>query len=161
MRIAEQAVVSFHYTLKDQDGRVLDQSDSDRPLVYIHGVGNIIPGLEEALEGKNAGDKLNVVVAPEDGYGVRDEALVQVLPRAAFEGISELRVGQQFHADSGHGPMVISVTHIDGDNITVDGNHELAGVQLHFDVEVVQVREASAEEMDHGHVHDEHCSHSH
>ncbi len=161
MQIAADAVVSIHYHLRNQAGETLDKSDADRPLTYIQGMGNIIPGLEDALEGKAAGAKLNVVVAPEDGYGPRDESLIQVVPRAAFGDVADLHIGQQFHADTQHGPMVIQVTKIDGDNVTVDGNHELAGVELHFDVEVVAVREATEEELEHGHVHDGHCGHGH
>lgn len=161
MQIAADAVVSIHYHLRNSAGETLDKSDGDRPLVYIHGAGNIIPGLEEALEGKTVGAKLNVVVAPADGYGERVEALIQVVPRDAFGGTEDLHLGQQFHADTQHGPMVIQITKIEGDQITVDGNHELAGVELHFDVEVVGVREATEEELDHGHVHDGHCGGHH
>lgn len=161
MQIAADAVVSIHYHLRNQAGETLDKSDADRPLVYIHGAGNIIPGLEEALEGETVGVKMNVVVAPADGYGVRDDALIQVVPRSAFDGAEELHLGQQFHADTQHGPMVIQITKIEGDQVTVDGNHELAGVELHFDVEVVAVRAASEEELEHGHVHDGHCGSHH
>lgn len=161
MQIAADAVVSIHYHLRNQAGETLDKSDADRPLVYIHGAGNIIPGLEEALEGETVGVKMNVVVAPGDGYGERDDALIQVVPRSAFDGAEELHLGQQFHADTQHGPMVIQITKIEGDQVTVDGNHELAGVELHFDVEVVAVRAASEEELAHGHVHDGHCGSHH
>lgn len=153
MQVAESRVVTIHYTLTNGSGEVLDSSRDAEPLAYLHGSGNIIKGLEKALEGKQAGDKLQVTVAPEDGYGVRDERLVQQVPKRAFQGVRDLKPGMQFQAQGSHGPVQVTVTGVAGDMVTVDGNHALAGETLTFDVEVVEVRAATGEEMSHGHVH--------
>ncbi|HEX9627700.1 MAG TPA: peptidylprolyl isomerase [Acidiferrobacterales bacterium] len=153
MQIAANCVAYIHYTLTDESGSVLDSSASGEPLAYLHGAGNIIPGLEKALEGKQAGDKLDVKVAPQDGYGVRDEALVQQVPRRAFQGVRDIQPGMQFHTNTGHGATQVTVKQVQGDMVTIDGNHALAGVTLSFAVEVAKVREATAEELMHGHVH--------
>jgi FKBP-type peptidyl-prolyl cis-trans isomerase SlyD len=153
MVVAQNKVVQIHYTLTNEAGAVLDSSSGGEPLAYIHGIGNLIPGLEKALEGKGAGEKLNVKVSAEEGYGVRDPALVQDVPRRAFRGIDDIRVGMQFQADSNQGPRMVTVTRIVGDMVTVDGNHPLAGEDLTFAVEIAEVRDASEEELAHGHVH--------
>ena len=153
MQIAVNCVAYIHYTLKDDKGAVIDSSSGGEPLAYLHGAGNIVAGLEKALEGKQAGEKLSVKVAPSEGYGLRDEALVQQVPRRSFQGVRDLKAGMQFHAQTAQGPVAVTVTKVQGDMITVDGNHALAGVTLHFDVEVTKVREATAEELMHGHVH--------
>jgi FKBP-type peptidyl-prolyl cis-trans isomerase SlyD len=153
MNVGSNTVVHIHYTLKNDAGDVLDSSSGSEPLVYLHGNGNIIPGLEKALVGKQAGDKLSVKIAPEDGYGERDSSLVQDVPRSAFAGIPGVEVGMQFQADSNHGPRAVVVTQVAGDTITVDGNHPLAGQNLNFDVEITEVRKATHEELEHGHVH--------
>lgn len=153
MQIAANMVVSIDYTLTDNQGEVIDSSEGRGPLAYLHGQNNIIPGLERALEGKAQGDSLQVNVAPEDGYGERNDELTQEVPRQMFEGADEISVGMQFQTMTEHGPQVVTVTAIDEENITVDGNHPLAGEELNFDVTVVEIREATAEELDHGHVH--------
>jgi FKBP-type peptidyl-prolyl cis-trans isomerase SlyD len=153
MNVAPNTVVLIHYTLKNDAGEVLDSSDGSEPLAYIHGSGNIIPGLEKALEGKQAGDKLSVKIVPEEGYGARDVSLVQDVPRSAFADIPRVEVGMQFQADSNHGPRTVVVTQVAGDTITVDGNHPLAGQNLNFDVEITEVRKPTHEELEHGHVH--------
>lgn len=153
MNIADRCAVSFHYTLTDDAGTVLDSSRDSEPLVYLHGAGNIVPGLEQAMAGRKPGDAFKVDVAPEQGYGTRVDALVQQMPRSAFAGMPEPEVGMQFQAESNMGPVMVTVVAVDADNVTLDGNHALAGVTLHFDVEVVSVREATTEEIDHGHVH--------
>lgn len=153
MQIAESRVVVMHYTLTSSKGEVLDSSQGREPLAYLHGAGNIIPGLERALEGKQAGDKLKVSIEPKDGYGERDPGLVQQMPRRMFKGINNLQVGQQLHAQGPNGPRAITVVAMAGDMVTVDGNHALAGETLNFDVEITEVRAATAEEMSHGHVH--------
>ena len=153
MQIAKHKVVTIDYTLTDDSGTVIDSSQGREPLAYIQGMNNIIPGLEAALEGKAAGDQLQVSIPPEDGYGERNDSLRQEVPRDRFDGAEGLEVGMQFHAQTEGGPLVVTVTGIDGDTVTVDGNHPLAGMTLNFDVKVVGVREPSAEEMDHGHVH--------
>jgi len=153
MQIAEHCVASFHYTLTNDAGEVLDSSREREPLAYLHGSGNIVPGLEKALTGKAVGDKLKVDVTPEEGYGARVPALVQQVPRSAFNGVERIEPGMQFQAESNMGPVTVVITEVKGDEVTVDGNHPLAGETLHFDVEITEVREASAEETQHGHVH--------
>ena len=149
MQIGKEKVVSIHYTLKDNAGTVIDSSIGQQPLLYIQGIGNLIPGMEEGLEGKQKGDKLEIKVSPEKGYGVRSDQMIQKVPRSAF-GDQDVKVGMQFQA--GHG-QVVTVTHIGLDSITVDGNHPLAGVELNFSVEVMDIRNATADELAHGHVH--------
>ncbi|MGH8540537.1 MAG: FKBP-type peptidyl-prolyl cis-trans isomerase [Stenotrophobium sp.] len=153
MEIASQRVARIHYTLTNDKGEVIDSSSGGEPLAYLHGGGNIISGLEKALEGKKAGDKLQVKVSPEQGYGLRDEALVQQVPRRAFQGVREIKPGMSFHAEGPRGPTSVTVMKVAGDMVTIDGNHALAGETLNFDVEVAEVRAATAEEMQHGHVH--------
>lgn len=152
MKIERHKVASIHYTLRDGSGNILDSSEGKAPLHYIQGIGNLIPGMEEGLEGKVKGDKLDIKVSPEKGYGVHQEQLVQQVPKSAFGG-QEVEVGMQFNADGNQGTMVVTVTSVQADTVTVDGNHPLAGVELHFAVEVVDVREATADEISHGHVH--------
>lgn len=155
MQIGKDKVVSIDYTLTDNQGQVIDTSNGRPPLEYLQGHNNIIPGLEQALEGKNAGDEVQVSLTPEQGYGQRDQKLVQVVPRNMFRGVEQLQPGMQFQAKgqgAGQG-AVVTVTSIEGDNVTIDANHPLAGETLNFDVKVVDVRDASAEELQHGHVH--------
>lgn len=153
MRIAKNTVVSIDYTLTDDDGQVLDSSEGRAPLSYLHGTGNIIAGLERELDGKQTGDHLQVAVAPEDAYGIRDESLMQNVPREHFDEVEDLDLGMQFRVDSSAGPMVITVVSIEDDSVTVDGNHPLAGVNLNFEVTVRDVRQATDEEIDHQHAH--------
>lgn len=153
MQVADNMAVSIHYTLTNDKGEVLDSSIGDEALVYLHGEGNIISGLEKALDGKTVGDKFNVRLAAADAYGELMEDRVQVISRAMFEGVDELEVGMQFQDDVSDGPGIVTITNIDADNITIDGNHPLAGEPLTFDVEVVAIRAATEEELDHGHVH--------
>lgn len=153
MQIADRCVASFHYTLTNDAGAVLDSSRERGPLAYLHGAGNIVPGLEKALTGKKTGDKLTVDVVPEEGYGARIPDLVQEVPRSAFNGVQKIEPGMQFQAESNMGPITVTVTAVGDDKVTVDGNHPLAGETLHFDVEITEVREASDEETQHGHVH--------
>jgi FKBP-type peptidyl-prolyl cis-trans isomerase SlyD len=153
MQISDSKVVTLNYTLKDDDGNLIDQSQ-DGQFAYLHGAQNIIPGLENALTDKAKGDKVNVRIEPKDGYGERNENMIQNVDRAMFDVEEELQVGQQFNAQSPDGQMLtVTITQVEGDEVTVDGNHPLAGVHLNFDVEVMDVRDASAEEVDHGHVH--------
>ena len=153
MQIAKNSVVSFNYTLTDKAGEVIDASEKGQPLAYIHGIGFMIPGLEKEMEGKRAGDAFQVSVAPEDAYGKHNPDLVKVVDRALFGDVESLQVGMQFQAETDEGVEVVTVTGIKGDEVTVDGNHPLADVTLNFDVEIVNVREATPEELDHGHVH--------
>ena len=149
MQITKNKVASIDYTLRDGDGNILDTSSGREPLTYLQGAGNLIMGMEEGLEGKAKGDKFKLKIAPEKGYGVKDANMVQKVPRAAF-GNQKIEKGMQFQTNQG---QVVTVTETGLESITVDGNHPLAGVELHFDVEVIDVRDASAEEVQHGHVH--------
>jgi FKBP-type peptidyl-prolyl cis-trans isomerase SlyD len=149
MRIADRTVATFHYTLTNDAGDVVDTSDGRQPLPYLHGAGNIVPGLEKEMTDKQAGDKFNVTVNPEEGYGMHNPMMVQQVPREAFAGVEQLEVGMQFEAQTGQGPLAVVIT----DMVTVDGNHPLAGQNLNFAIEVVEVREATVEECLHGHVH--------
>ncbi len=152
--IKEHSVVTMHYELKNAEGEVLDSSKGQDPLVYLHGAGNIIVGLEEQLLGKNVGDNITAIVAPEKGYGMPVDALIQTVPREAFgDEIEKVEVGMRFQAETEQGPVPVVVTAMDESTVTVDGNHPLAGQQLHFEVSIAEIREASQEEIDHGHVH--------
>ena len=153
MEVSADSVVLIHYTLKDDSGTVLDSSSGGNPLAYIQGHGNLVPGLEKALEGKSGGNTVAVTLSPAEGYGNRNEALVQRVPKRALQGSGEIRKGMQFQARTDEGMRLFTVIAIVGDMITLDGNHPLADKTLHFDVEVVSVREATAEELEHGHVH--------
>jgi FKBP-type peptidyl-prolyl cis-trans isomerase SlyD len=153
VEITADRVVTIHYTLKDDAGAVVDSSAGGEPLAYIQGHGNLVAGLEKALEGKADGNKLTVVVAPAEGYGVRDEALIQRVPKRALQGAGDLKKGMQFQARTEDGMRLFTVTAVIGDMVTLDGNHPLANQTLHFDVEIVGVREATSEELEHGHVH--------
>lgn len=152
MEISKHKVVTMDYTLTDEQGNTIDTSDGREPLAYIHGVGGIIPGLEAALEGRSPGEQLQVKIAPEDGYGDRDETLLQVVPRDRFD-VEDVNVGMQFHAQAEDGVSVVTVVAVSDAEVTVDANHPLAGVTLNFDVEVKDVRDATEEELSHGHVH--------
>lgn len=151
--IANDTVVSFNYTLTNEQGEVLDKSNGE-PLAYLHGHHNIIPGLENALVGKTVGDKLTVTVEPKDGYGEYLAEAVQEVPRANFQGVDNIAVGMQFQTQTEDGHvMLVTVKDVNDDVVIVDGNHPLAGVTLTFDVEIVEVREATADEIAHGHAH--------
>ena len=154
MKVAENAVVVIDYTLTDNDGEVIDSSEGAGPLAYLHGMGNIITGLEEALLDKKAGDEVKASIEPANGYGERHEGLMQAVSKDMFEGI-EVEVGMQFQSETDDGPVMVTVVAIGEEMITVDGNHPLAGVHLNFDVKIIEVREASEEELEHGHVHGE------
>ena len=153
MQIADDRVVLIHYTLTNDAGETLDSSAGSEPLAYLHGRGNLIQGLESKLTGRVAGDKLDVRVAPGDGYGHVDPALTQTVPRSAFPDDADLRVGMRFQTQTARGPQVVVVTHVSDESVSVDGNHPLAGQHLNFAVEITEVREASDEELAHGHVH--------
>ena len=154
MTIKENSAVSFHYTLTDDDGQTLDSSAGKDPLAYLHGAGNIIPGLESALAGKKIGDAMVVAVTAAEGYGEIQQELIQEVPRDAFQGVDSIEVGMQFEAQTGQGGSVpVTVTTVTDDAVTVDGNHPLAGKNLNFDVAIEDVRDATEEELEHGHVH--------
>lgn len=160
MLIADKSVVSMHYKLTDENGKVLDSSEGSKPLTYLHGAGHIVPGLEKALAGKSEGDSLKVRVEPKDGYGEVMPDGIKTIERAAFEGVDSVEVGMAFEAKSPDGASHhIVVTKVDGNAVTVDMNHPLAGVVLNFDIQIVGVREATKEELDHGHSHEPGHSH--
>lgn len=152
--IDDNLVVSMHYTLTDDDGNTIDSSEGAEPLSYLHGAGNIIPGLEQALAGKTQGDALKVDVEAAQAYGEIKPEMIQVVPREAFEGVESIEVDMAFEAQSPEGDVQrIVVRQVEGDEVTVDANHPLAGMDLHFDVQILTIRDATAEEMSHGHVH--------
>jgi FKBP-type peptidyl-prolyl cis-trans isomerase SlyD len=153
MQIAERTVASFNYTLTNDAGEVIDTSEGRAPLAYLHGAGNIVPGLEKEMTGRSPGDRFDVVVTPEEGYGTPNPMLIQTVPREAFQGVDTIEVGMAFQAQTPQGPLSVVVSKVDADNVTVDGNHPLAGQTLHFAIEVTDVRDASLEELAHGHVH--------
>ncbi|MGL5290744.1 MAG: peptidylprolyl isomerase [Vibrionaceae bacterium] len=156
MAITKDMVVSLAYQVKDQDGALVDESSAHAPLQYLHGYNNLIVGLENALEGKKAGESFSITVEPELAYGPYLDGLVQRVPAEVFQGADELEVGMRFIADTDQGHLPVEITAIEGDEVVVDGNHMLAGQTLSFDVTVVDVREATAEELAHGHVHQAH-----
>ena len=153
MVIAQHTVVSINYTLKDSDGKVLDTSEGREPLVYLHGVGALIPGLEKELEGKSAGDDVNAVIPPEEAYGKRRDDLLKMVSKDGFQGDEEMQVGMQVQLQTEHGPAIAVIAKIDGNDVTLDLNHPLADMTLNFAVNIVEVREATEEEIAHGHVH--------
>ncbi|HOX33375.1 MAG TPA: peptidylprolyl isomerase [Spirochaetales bacterium] len=153
MVIEKNRVVTIDYKLQDTEGEVLDSSEGAEPLVYLHGNDNIIAGLEKHLLGKKAGDDVDCLVPAVEAYGERDNALVFTVPKSEFGPEAELEIGAQFEAHGEGGAQIVTVVAIDGDEVTIDANHPLAGEDLHFTVKVVDVREATAEELEHGHVH--------
>jgi FKBP-type peptidyl-prolyl cis-trans isomerase SlyD len=155
MKVQKDAVVTIDYTLKNDDGEVLDSSKENGELSYLHGHQGIVEGLEEALEGKTEGEKVETTLDPEKAYGERDERLLFDVGRDRMPDDADLEVGMQFLAQGQDGSQrPVTVAAIGDDNVTLDGNHPLAGERLHFDVTINGVREASDEEIDHGHVHD-------
>lgn len=155
MEAAKNRVVTINYTLKDNDDQVIDSSEDREPLSYIHGIGQLIPGLEQALEGKEPGSEVSVSLNPEEGYGERDESMVLDVPREQFEGTDQVEPGMQFQAQTEDGMRILTVLESGDQEVTVDANHPLAGVTLNFEVEVVDVRDADQEEVEHGHIHGE------
>lgn len=153
MQVAKHKVVTIDYTLTDGKGAVIGTSQGGEPFSYIHGTGSIIPGLEHALEGKSPGDTVAVSIPPEEAYGERDESLMVVIPRDRFEAAGGVEVGMQFETVAETGRRVVTVVKVEGDEVTVDANHPLAGATLNFDVTVVDVRDATSVELSHGHVH--------
>ena len=153
MQIARNSVVTMSYRLTDDTGALLDASEEGEPLAYIHGTESLIPGLEQALEGHRSGDALTVHLSPEQAYGERDEDLIHDVPRDQLPAEAEIEVGLQLHAESDDGVHILTVIGVNGDLVRLDANHPLAGKALHFDVQVVSVRAATAEELAHGHAH--------
>ncbi len=161
MSLTKNQVASVAYTLTNSEGQVIDQATKESPMMFIHGVGGMIPGFEKELEGKNIGDSFSIVVEPADAYGERNDALTQDVSREMFAGVpdEQLVTGAQFQAQTDAGVEIITIAGVEGDTIKIDANHPLAGVTLHFDVEMLDIREATEEELAHGHVHA--AGHSH
>ena len=162
MNISENKAVKLHYAVSDSEGTLIDSSYDHEALYIIQGTGYLIPGLETALEGKTTGDKFEVEVAADQAYGERHDGFVQTVPKEVFQGIDDIDVGTQLRAQTDEGEQTVIVIDVTDDEITVDGNHPLAGLDLHFDVEILEVRDATEEELAHGHIHGEGgCGHEH
>lgn len=159
MQITNNTAVTIHYTLTNDIGEEIDSTRGSDPLVYLHGNGSIIKGLEKALTNKNIGDKFNVRIAAPEAYGEFSEDMIQVISKEMFDGVDNLEVGMQFNAAVNSGTSIITITKIDGDDVTIDGNHPLAGQALNFDIEIVDVRLATKDEISHGHIHGAGCHH--
>jgi len=153
MKIAKDTVVTIEYTLTDDDGEVIDSSVGNDPLSYVHGIGSVVPGLEAALEGKSTGEAVTVAIAPGEGYGEHDASLVHIAERGQFPGVADIEVGMRFRAGSEDESTVVTVVAVEGDRVTLDANHPLAGVTLNFDVKILGVRQATENEIAHGHPH--------
>ena len=150
MQVAKDRVVSIDYTLKDTDGTLLDSSEGRGPLAYLHGAGNIIPGLEQALEGQDNGASVEVTIEPSNAYGERDDNLIQDVPKQMFDSVDKVEPGMQFQAQTPNGAQLITVREVGDETVKVDANHPLAGVTLNFDVKVVDIRDATSEEVENG-----------
>lgn len=160
LMIGKNNVVSIHYTLKDGAGDVLDSSDGKQPMQYLHGANNLIPGLENELQGKSSGAKFETTIPPEQAYGERNEEFVQTIKKDVFQGVESVEPGMTFVAKGeGDAERQVRVTEVEGEDVTIDANHPMAGMTLHFDVEVLGVREGTEQELEHGHVHPEGADH--
>lgn len=153
MNIQKDCVVSIDYTLSDNEGTVIDTSLEREPLSYLHGAGGLLPGMEKALNGRIEGEKIKTTLIPEEGYGVRDEALLHRVPATELTHIEDLQEGSQIQAESESGNQIFTVILVEDGEVTLDGNHPLAGITLNFEIDVKSVRAASAEELEHGHAH--------
>ncbi len=153
MAIKKDDVVEIEYTLKDNSGKVIDTSVGREPLPYLHGHKNIVPGLEKELDGKSEGDEFTVTVSPSEGYGERNDSLVRAFPKEELSNVPNLEIGIQLQADTPQGPQILTVVAMNEKEVTLDANHPLAGVTLNFDIRIMKIREASKEELEHGHVH--------
>lgn len=161
MKVAKNTVVSITYTLKDSEGNLIDSADASDPLAYLHGVGNLIPGMEKALDDRDNGESFQVVIPPEEGYGMFDEELIWELEKDQFAELGEVEEGLQFVLETEDDQVLVTVVDIKDDVVIVDGNHELADETLYFDITVVDVREATPEELEHGHAHGPGSAHDH
>ena len=154
LMIGKHSVVSIHYTLRDAEGEVMDSSEGKEPLAYLHGENNLIPGLENELQGKTAGAKFETVIEPGDAYGEISDEFIQTISKDMFQGVDAIEAGMTFMAQGeGDQQRQVRVVEVEGDDVTIDANHPMAGKTLHFDVEVIEVREATSQEVEHGHVH--------
>ena len=150
MQISKNKVATFDFTVTNESGQTLDSSKESGPFSYIHGIGYLVPGLESAMEGKSAGDRFLVTVLPEQGYGEWDESILHIIPRSVFDEVEDLEVGQHVQIEFENNTRIAVVTKIEEDHVTLDGNHPLAGMTLNFDIDVVDVRDATKEELEHG-----------
>lgn len=154
MQIQGKCVVSIAYILTNDEGQTLDASTDDQPMVYLHDSNSLIPGLEKELNGKTSGDQFKASIQPEDAYGPVNPEMVQQVPKEAFEGVDDIQAGMQFEAQGPEGQMqIVTIEEVGEEGVTINGNHPLAGQVLHFDVTIKEIREATAEEIEHGHVH--------
>jgi FKBP-type peptidyl-prolyl cis-trans isomerase SlyD len=153
MQVTKDTVVSFHYDLSDQEGQQLESNRDADPIAYLHGAGNIIPGLEQAMEGKTEGDSLEVTVSPDQAYGERQDNLIQRLPLKHFKKMGKLKPGMRLQVPTDNGPRVVVVIKVGRFMVDVDANHPMAGMTLTFKVDITEVREATNEEKNHGHAH--------
>ena len=161
MKISKNTVVTANYVIRDGEGEVIDESAENGPMEYLHGGEGILEGLEKVLNGKKAGDIVKVTLSAEEAYGEFDEDLVEEVSKEMFSEMDDLEVGLVFHAETEDGEVEYEVVSIEGDIVTIDGNHPLAGEELHFEIEVTNVRKATAEELEHGHAHGDGCGHGH
>jgi len=152
-KVTQDCVVSISYTLMDDDGNILDQSPEGEPLEYIQGYENIIPALENELNNLSVGDERNVRIESEEAYGPIVQEMIMKVDKTNFPADAEFEVGAEFEANSEEGEMIFRIIQVEGEEITVDGNHPLAGVDLNFQVKIEGIRAATAEEKEHGHVH--------
>jgi FKBP-type peptidyl-prolyl cis-trans isomerase SlyD len=155
MKVEKNKVVTIDYVLKNDAGEILDSSEANGALPYIHGTGSLVPGLERELEGRSPGDAISAVVEPEDGYGEYEADAIFEVPKKNLEGLGEIEEGTSFHAETDEGIQLLTVKEIKATTVLVDANHPLAGETLHFEVKIVDIREASPEELEHGHVHED------
>ena len=155
MKISKNTIASIEYTLRDDEGEIIDSSEGDSPLEVLVGQGQLIPGLEKALMGLEAGKELKISVNPEEAYGDYNPGLEVVVPMSQIKTDDEIEEGVHFQVDTPDGTLIYEVQKIEGDQVTMNGNHPLAGQVLHFDVKVVSVRAATEEELKHGHAHSE------
>lgn len=153
MTIQKNSVVTINYTLRDETGGLIESSEGQEPLTYLHGQGNVIPGLEASLEGKSAGESFKISIPPEDAYGVWEDGNVLNIPKGQFSGVEDIKPGMQFSVHSNEGEQIVTVTKVEEETVTVDANHPLAGKTLNFDVTVIGIRDATKDELDHGHAH--------
>ena len=153
MQIAENTVASFHYILKTPEGDVLESSREAEPMAYLHGTGGIISGLEEEMVGKAVGDRFEATIPPEKAYGPHDPARVQQVPLEAFQGVDKVEPGMMFRATTEQGEIPVVISAVEGETVVVDANHQMAGKTLVFDIEVTEVREATPQDLEHGHAH--------
>jgi FKBP-type peptidyl-prolyl cis-trans isomerase SlyD len=153
MTIQTNSVVTINYTLRDDAGGLIESSEGQEPLTYLHGLGNVIPGLEASLAGKSAGESIKVSIPPEDAYGLWEEEKLLEIPKGQFSGVDDIKTGMQFSVHSNEGEQVVTVTKVEGETVTVDANHPLAGKTLNFEVTVIGIRDATKDELEHGHAH--------